>query len=79
MNLIRNLMTERVIENKEAKNRYKKMVRHLEADAKTIGSILDRYNANAETKEMMEKAGKGGLRKEIISHLNKLTTSLNKG
>ena len=72
-------MTERVTENKETKNKYKKMVRQLETDALTIGGILTKYTDSNETIDMMDKAGKSGLRKEITTHLGKLVTVLNKG
>jgi len=80
MTLLTELMvTEKSQANKEVKQQYRKMVKHLETEANTIKSMINRYSEDSELGKIMMLAGKGAKRKAIVSHLNGLVTELNKG
>ena len=73
------MVTEKTQANKEVKQQYRKMVKHLEAEANTITNLITKYGEDTEIGKMMILAGKGGKRKAIVGHLNGLVTELNKG
>ena len=73
------MVTEKTQANKEVKQQYRKMVRHLEIETNTINSMIKKYAEDSAIGKMMVLAGKGDKRKAIISHLNGLVTELNKG